>query len=80
MNTDLWEQYRTQIRHPSTVIKPEDLGIARRNIERHPWAREFYESYLRTADETPATTADYLESMIPPGYPQQCSLHHLPGL
>jgi len=65
VNTELWERYREQVQHPATIVKPEDLDVARRNIEKHPWARELLETYLPTADSLTNTSTDYLEAMIP---------------
>ena len=60
-----WEKYRRQVKHPATVVKPEDLDRARRNIERYDWARKYRDSIGKYADQilgqiTPA----YLERMI----------------
>ena len=65
MNTALWERYREQIQHPTTIVKVEDLDVAHTNMERHTWARKFAENLLDHVERVPPITVDFLERMIP---------------
>ncbi|MDA0748110.1 MAG: heparinase II/III family protein, partial [bacterium] len=65
MNTSLWQRHRTQVHHPATTVKPQDLDIARANTERHDWAKSFSNDLLEEVNRVPETTAAYLEQMIP---------------
>ena len=53
------------VRPPSTLFKPQDLEVARMNIERHAWARRFLEDLLASIAVIPHLTPDDLIQWIP---------------
>jgi len=60
-----WQRFRTQVRHPCTVVKPEDLARARANLAKHDWARAYLRDLRKRADETcRKITPAWLETMI----------------
>lgn len=60
-----WHKYRHTVKHPCTVIKPEDLDRARRNVERHEWARKYVEGMRKYGERLAAqVTPEYLETMV----------------
>jgi hypothetical protein len=65
MNLELWQEYRHTVVHPTTAVKPNDIETARRNIEKHDWAKRLRDGLVDSADAVPATDSAYLERMIP---------------
>ncbi len=61
-----WTRYRDQVAHPALDIQQEDIDRARRNIEKHAWARDYVagteKSLARYSDRM---TSSYLVQMIP---------------
>lgn len=53
------------VRPPSTLFKPQDLEVARGNIERHAWARRFLDDILESVDVIRHLTRDDLNQWIP---------------
>ncbi len=65
-----WEKHRDSVVHPATIIKPQDLARARKNIQRYPWARSYADRLRRSADAVLETLSrEYLEQMIEPTTP-----------
>lgn len=52
-------------RPPATLFKPQDLDVARENIERHAWARRFLEELLASIAVIPHLAQDDLVRWIP---------------
>jgi len=65
MDTTSWGKFRDSVFHPSTIVKPQDLENAKRNIEKHAWASSYLEALLKEADLTPDISRDFLETMVP---------------
>lgn len=62
---------------PCTLYTPENIAIARENIQRHEWARGVLESYRRTAAPMMEHDRAWIEEMVPeltpwPVYGQVC--------
>ena len=53
------------VRTPSTLFKPQDLEVARINIERHAWARRFLKDLLESIAVVPHLTRVDLSRWIP---------------
>ncbi len=56
-------------RRPATLFKAGDIEVARANIERHAWARQFLEDLLSSVAPMSNTTVDDLINWIPPETP-----------
>ena len=58
---------RSKVQHPSATINREDIERAKKNIEKHQWARTAKRRILNTADNTISLFSDnaFLDKMIP---------------
>jgi len=60
-----WHKYRHTVKHPCTVIKPDDLDRMRRNVKRHEWARKYAEGMRKYGERLAAqVTPEYLDAMV----------------
>ncbi len=60
-----WKRFRSEVRHPCTVVKPGDLDRARANIARHAWAADYVRRIRKEADGICGqVTPDWLRTMI----------------
>ncbi|NSW56117.1 MAG: heparinase II/III family protein [Armatimonadetes bacterium] len=79
-----WERFRATVQHPCAAIKPADLERARKNIEKHGWAREYVSRLRSSADSICAqVTPEYLERMLEhttPGCTGPCPACRAKGL
>lgn len=60
-----WREYRDTVRHPCTVYKPQDIARARRNIEKHAWARRALENLEKSLPGWWPDGDAFYENMIP---------------
>ena len=79
-----WQTYRRHVVHPATLIKPEDLERARRNIERNDWAKGYRDRLCASADAVVKQLDEaYLEHMLEittPGCTGPCPACRAKGL
>lgn len=60
-----WEKYRTKVKHPCLVIKPENMDIAQENLRRYGWARDYAERIEKMIQRHfQLITPEFLENMI----------------
>ncbi|MBM3500225.1 MAG: hypothetical protein FJX74_16330 [Armatimonadetes bacterium] len=80
----VWERYRGTVQHPCAAIKRGDLDRARRNLERHEWARKYLEGLRKGADGLVAEVDEgWLTTFIPrttPGCYGPCPACRAQGL
>lgn len=79
-----WKEYRDQVVHPATLIKPEDLARAKENVRRYAWAQAYARRVQNSADSILKRLSDeYVEAMIErttPGCMGPCSACRAKGL
>ncbi|MCC6444067.1 MAG: heparinase II/III family protein [Armatimonadetes bacterium] len=65
-NWSSWKKYRAAISHPATMIKPDDLRRARKNLARYEWAQNYRDSLESSVSGwLPKIDAGWLARMIP---------------
>lgn len=65
LDWSLWEKYRSEVVHPCLTFKPENISLAKRNMEKFSWARKYVTNLERTAQHyLELTDKSTLESLI----------------